>query len=354
MPLESRHVACEAGPAAGLQRAPARSARFHRPNDSQSHSRWTLKRTRVYRITEGAIVAFIEDHALTHSAAIAFYTVLSLAPTLVLFLWLSSALGPDTQARLIAHMSSLIGPQGADVVQMIVVNAERDVVSASIAGWVSLATLLLSATAVFGQMQVALNAVWALHVKKAKGLGIVAWLRKRLLSLGLVLVLGFLLLVSLVLSSTISAVMHQFGQGFAEVGLAWAAVDLIVPFGVYFVLFMALFRFVPDVRLAWHHVGFGSAVTSLLFVLGKWALGFYLGRSAVGSAYGAAGSLAMMLLWSYYSAAIVLFGAELTQARVRVFGEHVSVEPHAATAPPTHTPRATEVAAGSSVDDCSL
>ena len=274
--------------------------------------------------------------------------MLSLAPILVLFLWLSTSLGPDMQARLTAHMSSLIGPQGAELVRIIVENAEHDVATASVAGWMSLATLLLSATAVFGQMQVALNVVWALHVKKANGLGIVAWLRKRLLSLGLVLVLGFLLLVSLVLSSTIAAVMHQVGQGIAEAGLAWAFVDLIVPFGVYFVLFMALFRFVPDVRLAWRHVAFGSVVTSLLFVLGKWAVGFYLGRSAVGSAYGAAGSLALMLLWSYYSAAIVMFGAEITQARVQVFGEQVAVEPHAAAAPPTHTPRATEPAGGGS------
>jgi membrane protein len=310
-----------------------------------------VKRPRLYKITKDAVVSFFEDQALTHAAAIAFYTVLSLAPILVLFLWVTSALGPDMQAQLTQHLSSLIGAQGAEVVRMIVENAERDVDAASIAGWVSLGTLAVSATAVFAQMQVALNAVWALHVKKTKGLGIVAWLRKRLLSLGLVLVLGFLLLVSLILSSAISAVMSQVGQTVGEVGFVWAVVDLIVPFGVYFLLFMALFRFVPDARLAWHHVAFGSAVTALLFVLGKWLIGFYLGRSAVGSAYGAAGSLALMLLWSYYSAAIVMFGAEITQARVRVFGEHVGAEPYAVTSPVPHTARATEAISGSSIDD---
>lgn len=311
-----------------------------------------VKSPRLYRITRDAVVAFFEDQALTHAAAIAFYTVLSLAPILVLFLWVTSALGPDLQERLTQHMSSLIGAQGAEVVRMIVDNAERDVVTANVAGWVSLGTLLVSATAVFAQMQVALNAVWALHVKKTKGLGIVAWLRKRLLSLGLVLVLGFLLLVSLVLSSAISAVMNQVGQTIGEVGVVWAIVDLVVPFGVYFVLFMALFRFVPDARLAWRHVAFGSVVTALLFVAGKWLIGFYLGRSAIGSAYGAAGSLALMLLWSYYSAAIVMFGAEITQARVKVFGEHVGAEPYAVTSPLPHTPRATEGIAASVDDRC--
>jgi membrane protein len=297
---------------------------------------------RVYSITKGAVEAFIEDQAFTHSAAIAFYTVLSLAPILVLLLWISSGLGSEMQARLTDHLSSLVGVQSAAVVRMIVENAEQEVSTANVAGWLSIGTLLVSATAVFAQLQVALNVVWALHTKKTTGLGVVAWFRKRALSLGLVLALGFLLLVSLVLSSMIAALMNRVGQSIGEVGIVWATVDLVVPFCVYCVLFMALFRFVPDARLEWRHVAFGSVVTASLFVVGKWLIGFYLGRSAVASAYGAAGSLALMLLWSYYSAAIVLFGAEITQARVRASGEHVKVEPYAETEPPPHTPRPTE------------
>ena len=289
----------------------------------------------IYRVTKDAIAAFFKDQALTHSTAIAFYTVLSLAPILVLFLWLSTSLGPELQAKMTEHLSTLIGGQSAEVVDMIVDNAKPQVVTANVAGWLSIGTLLLSATAVFAQMQVALNAVWAAKVTKAKGLGIIAWLRKRLLSIGLVFVIGFLLLASLMLSATLAAVMGRFGTGVGE-GLAWAALDLVLPLAVYFVLFMALFRYVPDARLAWRDVAFGSGVTSVLFVIGKWALGLYLGRSAAGSAYGAAGSLVMMLLWSYYSAAIVLFGAEITKARETVL--HPPASATATTDAPAATP----------------
>ena len=173
---------------------------------------------------------------------------------------------------------------------------------------------------------------------KRVGLGIAAWLKKRLLSLGLILSLGFLLMVSLVLSSATAALLHTVRGAEADSAWMWMIADLVLPFGIYVVLFMALFRYVPDIRLQWRHVAFGAVVTAFLFAVGKWLLGLYLGISALGSAYGAAGSLALMLVWAYYSAAIVLFGAAVTHARVHELGEKVRAEPIAEPAPVSDLP----------------
>jgi membrane protein len=284
---------------------------------------------------------FITSQALTHSAAVAFYTVLSLAPILVLLLWVSAALGADLQRRLLEELSSLIGMQGATLVDLVVNRAQTRVETGNLAGWISLGGIFVSATGVFAQMQVALNTVWTVQAKRA-GLGIAAWLRKRLLSLGLILSLGFLLLVSLVLSSVLSLLLHSMRGTTPDALWFWTAIDLGLAFGVYVLVFMAIFRYVPDIQLEWRHVGFGSAVTAFLFAIGKWLLGLYLATSALGSAYGAAGSLALMLVWSYYSAAIVLFGAAITHARVHELHQKVRAEPiaeptdGAAPAPQTH------------------
>jgi membrane protein len=290
-----------------------------------------------------AIKGFIEDQALTQSAAVAFFTVLSLAPIMVLLLLLTSNLGPELQRQLVEGLASLIGKQGSEVVETVVDSASSTNVNvASMAGWISVGTLLVSATAVFGQLQVALNTVWAVKTK-THGLGIAAWLRKRLLSLGLIITLGFLLLVSLVVSSTIAAMLHgRNGRVEGEAEVVWTVIDLVIPFAMYCVLFMAVFRYIPDARLRWRHVAFGSVVTATLFVLGKYLIGLYLGTTALGSQYGAASSLVLMLVWAYYSSAIVLFGAELTEAHVRLLGERIQPEEHAERDHPEHTPRATE------------
>ena len=307
---------------------------------------------RVWKVIWGAAMAFVEDEALTHGAAIAFYTVLSMAPILVLLIWLSSALGPNMQDQLIEQVAGLVGRQGGEVIGMIMQNADRDPDTAHVAGWMSIGAILVSATAVFAQLQVALNAIWAVK-PRTKGLGIAAWLRKRLMSLGLILSFGFLMLVSLVVSSALSAVMHRVESALPGAAAVWRVGDFVVPFLVYLVMFMALFRFVPDAELGWRHVAFGGVVTAALFVLGKWLIGLYLGTSALASSYGAAGSLILTLLWAYYSAAIVLFGAELTQVHVRAHGERIRIESIAEPAQEQeqHTPRPTETGrpAGTSV-----
>lgn len=294
---------------------------------------WSKVR-RAAAIIWAAVQAFIADSALTHGAAIAFYSMLSLAPILVLLIWITSALGPHVQDRLVDQVGTLVGKEGADVIHLVIENADRHVDIANLAGWISIGALLVSATAVFAQLQVALNSIWGVKPKVA-GWGIAAWLRKRLLSLGLIVSFGFLLLVSLVVSSGLAALLSRFQDEMPGADVLWRLCDLILPFLIYLAMFMALFRYIPDAELRWRHVLFGGAVTAGLFVLGKFLIGLYLGTSALGSSYGAAGSLILTLSWAYYSAAIVLFGAELTQAYVREHGERIRAEE---IAEPDHNP----------------
>lgn len=276
-----------------------------------------------------AVQGFVADQALSYAAAVAFYTVLSLGPILVLLLWISAGFGEATQQMLVDQLATLLGSEGGEVVRTVIESAETDIDAANLAGWLSIGTLLVSATGVFAQLQVSLNTVWGVR-PRTRGYGVAAWLKKRLLSLGLIVSTCFLLLVSLVVSSTLSAVLHSMRSDLpAAAAIGWTLTDLLVPFGIYVLIFMAVFRYIPDAQLRWRHVGYGALVTAALFVLGKYAIGLYLGTSALGSTYGAAGSLALMLVWTYYSSAIVLFGAELTQARVRERGEHIEVEDHA-------------------------
>lgn len=295
---------------------------------------------RLHTIVWRAIRSFAADGALSHAAAIAFYAVLSLGPILVLLLWATSGLGEETQSSLIAELAHLMGRQGGDVIRIVIESAETDFRLANLAGWLSTVTLLVSSTAVFAQLQVALNEVWGVQ-QRTTGFGVWAWIRKRLLSLGLILSTCFLLLVSLAISSALSAVLFTMRTDVpGAASIAWTITDLVVPTGIYLLLFMAVFRYIPDAQLGWRHVFHGAVVTTALFVLGKYLISLYLGTSAIGSTYGAAGSLAVMLLWTYYSAAIVLFGAELTQARVRESGEPIAVEEHAETLvdDPKHAP----------------
>ncbi|MEZ5966130.1 MAG: YihY/virulence factor BrkB family protein [Planctomycetota bacterium] len=307
---------------------------------------WVRGPHRTWRVVRRAVLAFFEDQALTHGAAVAFFSGLSLAPILILLVWLSSVLGPGLRDLLVDHVAELVGAQGGQVVRMVIDNADAHVDVAHIAGWISLGTLLFSATAVFAQLQTALNTIWGVR-SDPTGFDVWAWLRKRLLSLGLIVSIGFLLLVSLVVSSGLAALTHAWRDRLPAAGLLWNALDLVVPFLVYLLVFMAVFRYLPDAELRWRHVFFGGVVTASLFVVGKWLIGLYLGTSALGSAYGAAGSLVLMLVWTYYSAAIVLFGAELTQAFVRELGERVAVEAHAVADDQEHrSRRATDPRAG--------
>jgi len=177
---------------------------------------------------------------------------------------------------------------------------------------------------VFGQLKDALNTIWKVAPRKSGG--IMVMIKERFLSVAVVLGIGFLMLVTLIIDSVIAA-MGRYAKGHLPGGEGlWQAVQLVVSFAVVTVLFALIFRLLPDVKIEWRDVWLGTALTSVLFVIGKFALGLYLGRSAVGSSYGAAGSLVVLLLWVYYSAQILLFGAEFTQVYARNYGSHAGSE----------------------------
>jgi membrane protein len=268
------------------------------------------------------VADFFSDDALTLAAALSFYSALSLAPLLVLLIWISSLLGGTAQQELVEQMVALVGEEGGAAIEEVVESAKESPTLGSVAGALGIATLLFSAAGVFAQLQHSLNVVFDVKAKPAPGAarGVWAWLRRRLLSMGMVLAVGFLLLVSLALSAALAAVLGGAKQTLPATEVLWQVANFIAPLIVFIALFAALFKFLPDVRIAWRDVWLASAITAVLFSLGKVGIGIYLGRSSLGSAYGAAGSLVVLLVWVYYAAVIFFLGAELSQVWARAHG----------------------------------
>lgn len=290
-----------------------------------------MKVRETYRLLRRTVEEFIHDDVLTLAAALAFYSALSMAPLLVILIWAAGSMGEDMQAGLVAELVELIGEEGGQAINVIVDNAQQRPDLRSIAGLISIGVLVFSATTVFGQLQHSLNVIWDAEARP--GQGVVQWVRKRLLSLGLVATVGFLLVVSLALSAALSFALKFIDKvvpaSFQERAHLWEALNTGTSLVVFAMLFAVIFKFLPDVRVTWKHVWGGSLVTSLLFGLGKMLIGLYLGRSTIASAYGAAGSLVVLLVWVYYSSTILFFGAELTQVYATKDGDHIEPEPHA-------------------------
>jgi membrane protein len=245
-------------------------------------------------------------------AALAFYTLFAIAPLFVIVLAMAGFWFGEEAARreLFSQVSGLVGSEGGEAIQALV-SAARKPNTGAWATVIALATLFVGATGVFVQLQDALNQIWG--VRRAAGRGLRNFIKDRLLSFALIMGIGFLLLVSLVLSAGLSA-LGKFMVGLlpAQANL-WQGLNFVVSFGVITLLFAMIFKVLPDVKLVWRDVWIGAMITALLFNLGKLLLGLYLGRSSVTSAYGAAGSLVIVLLWVYYSAQILFFGAKFTQ-----------------------------------------
>lgn len=275
------------------------------------------ERRGVMQLIKDTFKGFSEDDCPTMAAALSYYTVFSLPPLLILLLTiLGAVMDPqDIQGNLEAQMREAMGPSGAQQVQTILANADRPGAGGLLPTVLSVVALLLGATGVFGQLQAALNKAWSVAPDPEKG-GIKSMLLKRVFGVGMVLGLAFILLVSLVVSAVLSAFGEQLGQ-FLPAGLSTPllqAINFVGSLAVIALLFGAIFKVLPDAEIAWKDVAVGAVVTALLFVAGKFALGLYLGRSNPGEAFGAAGALALMLVWIYYSSMIVLLGAEFTQA----------------------------------------
>ncbi len=276
-----------------------------------------------------------QDEAPRLGAALAFYTMLSLAPLLVVVTAVAGLVfGREAvQGGLVEQMRGLAGQQGAEVIQMLMANAYRQTGTGILATVVGVIMLLVGATGVFSELQDILNTIWG--VKKSATGGLWGAIRDRFLSFSMVLGVAFLLLVSLVISTALAA-LGQLGAGLGPVlAEVLRVLHLLVSIALLSLLFALMFRFLPDVKIAWGDVWVGALVTAVLFSIGKYLIGLYLGSSSIGSAYGAAGSFAVFFVWVYYSAQIFIFGAEFTQVYANRLGSRLQPE---GAAPPARQP----------------
>ncbi len=263
-----------------------------------------------------------EDKAPRLAAALAYYTAFSIAPLLVITVSIAGlAFGEDAvQGHLRYQIQGLVGGQAAGAIEEMLTNFHHPD-TGILATVIGLVTLLLGAAGLFGQLQDALDTIW--EVAPKPGQGILSIIRQRFISFTMVLGIGFLLLVSLVISAAVSAVGNFVSVHVAPPQFALQVVNFLISFGITTLLFAVIYKVLPDARIAWRDVWMGAAVTSLLFNIGKLLIGLYLGNSTIGSAYGAAGSFVVLLLWINYSAQILLFGAEFTQVYARTYGSRI-------------------------------
>ena len=266
----------------------------------------------AWTILMESVAGYLDDNALSHGAAMAFYATTSLAPILLIVVAIAGiVVGNDAaQLALSAEFSGVMGPQSADLLKATIETASQRW-SGTLATLIGLATLFLTASGVFGEMQQSLNEIWKV---KPNGVSLSSLVRARAASLGLVAALGFLLLVSLAASTAISALGDIINARLPFGALIVSAINTIVSFLLIALLFAAIYKVLPDRTLEWRDVAIGSLVTALLFTIGKSLIGWYIGTSAIATSYGAAGTLMVVLLWVYYSAQIFLFGAEITRA----------------------------------------
>jgi membrane protein len=284
-----------------------------------------------------------EDKASRLAAALSYYTIFSIAPLLMIAIALAGLVFGREAAtnQVVGEIRGLVGEDGAQVIQTILQNASKTT-SGVLATVVGIVTLLIGASGAFGQLQDSLNTIW--EVKPREGRGIKGILRDRFLSFSMVLVIGFLLLVSLVLSAVLSGIGKYLAEVLPMSSVVLQAINFGISLGVTSLLFALIFKVLPDAYIRWRDVWVGSVVTALLFSLGRFLIGLYLGRSSVSSAYGAAGSLVVVLLWIYYSAQILFLGAEFTQVYASKFGKSIIPKPNAVRLQPA--PPDTVAAAG--------
>lgn len=271
----------------------------------------------VWKLLVDTALSFIDDEALSRGGAIAFYAITSLAPVLLIVIAIAGMVfGRDAaQDAISGQFSALMGKQAADVLQSVIASASTKS-SGIVATIVGIAMLMATASGVFGEMQAALNTIWKTRCRETTLSGLI---RARVTSLGLVAALGFLLVVSLVVSAGLTAFANYLDR--LSVGvLILSGVNFAVSWLLFALLFGAIYKVLPDRALRWKDVIVGALVTSLLFNIGKALIGWYIGSSAVASSYGAAGGLIVLLLWVYYSAQIFLFGAEFTKIYAKTHG----------------------------------
>jgi len=281
----------------------------------------------TWSILADSFRAFFSGEPFRLAAALSYYSLLSMAPLLLIVVGTAGFFFGEGVVRdeLIEQMGTLTGAEGAALVETVMVNAdrlERNVLSLVLGGGL----MLFGATTVFAQLQGALNQIW--HVKAAPGNALLGFLRHRLLSFALVLSLGFLLIVSLILSAVLAALeayLDTMGIGSMT---GWRLLNAAVSFAFATVLIAMIFKYLPDALIQWADVWLGALITSVLLLVGRYAIGLYLGQASIGSVFGAAGSVVVFMVWVYYAALIFFLGAEITRVVARYRGERVRPSDH--------------------------
>lgn len=274
----------------------------------------------LWSILKRALAGWWEDNIPHLGAALSYYTLFSLAPILIVVISIAGlAFGAEAvRGEVVGQIDGLVGKEGALAVQAMLEGAAKP--SSSIpATIIGVITFFVGATGAFLELQAALNAIWRVKPKASSSF-LKTLIVQRLISFGLVVGVGFLMLTSLLVSAALAALHTYLGQVFPGVAIVWEAVNVVVSLAVITLLFAMIYKVLPDVKLAWSDVWVGALVTAGLFTLGKFLIGLYLGTSTFASSYGAAGSVIVLLAWVYYSAQIILLGAEFTREYVKEFG----------------------------------
>lgn len=288
------------------------------------NSRWYsgMRPKELWGLLKEAAADWSHDRAPRLGAALAYYTVFSIVPLLIIIIAIIGLVfGQEAaQSAIMQQIAGLIGEQSAAAIKEMIQLADQPS-SGLLSTVIAIGTLLLGASGFFGQLQDALNTVWGVEPKEGRGL--LGFVKDRFLSFVAVLGTGFLLLVSLVLSTALSAIGKWFGGLLPVPEFVLQIFNLLLSFVVIAGLFALIFKMLPDAHIAWRDVWIGAGLTSILFTIGKFAIGLYLGKSNVGTAYGAAGSLVIVLVWVYYSAQILLYGAEFTRVYANRMGDQI-------------------------------
>lgn len=273
-----------------------------------------------FTLLKDTVSAWIDDYAPSMGAAIAYYTVFSIAPLLLIVISVAGLVFGAEAARgeVVTQLQGLLGTDGAEAVEDMLV-AVSEPGTSTLTTLLGFAALLVGATTVFAELQSSLDRIWRVP-ERLQYSGLWGLLRARVLSFGMILGIGFLLIVSLLASAGLSAMGRVWAPLFGEGEVIAHVVDFVISLAIITTIFAMIYKFMPRAQIRWHDVWLGALVTALLFVIGKFLIGLYIGKSGVASGYGAAGSLVILLLWVYYSAQIFLLGAEFTWLYAHRFG----------------------------------
>ncbi len=290
---------------------------------NRSGSRSPKKPLSVWQLVKAVFTQWLEDQPFQLASSLSYYTLFSLAPLLIIAIAVAGLVfGREAaQNQVVATLQGLIGQDSAKAVQEMIINASNKPQTGVISAVLGVLALLFGAGGVVGQLQSSLNTIWGVATKS--GLGVKGFIRERFLSFAMVLAVGFLLMVSLAVTAFVAGLSQVMGSLLGGTAVIAHVLELVVSFGLITVLFAMIYKVLPDVKIQWRGVWIGAALTSILFTIGKFLIGLYLGTSGVTSIYGAAGSLITVLLWVYYSSLIFFLGAEFTQVYASQYGSGI-------------------------------